>query len=124
MRAEVKRWWSSDLPDGKSLPEDPDDCCVGMQVDIGPVGQDGADTFSFEVCTPSALARRSEGERRPFWARGTLIVDTFSWEAVEMALNQYVRSVSGEDWSALATKLNRLMHWEFEDYQPYGGAQP
>jgi hypothetical protein len=56
MRSDVKRWWSEDLPDAKSLPEDPDDCCVGMHADIGPVGEEGADTFGFEVCTPSALA--------------------------------------------------------------------
>jgi Immunity protein 8 len=26
-------------------------------------------------------------------------------------------SVSGRDWTEVATKLNRLLHWEFEDYQ-------
>jgi hypothetical protein len=121
MRAEVKRCWSDLLPDSRSLPEDPDDCCVGMQAEIGPVGEAGGDTFSFEVCTPSGLTRRLDSERRPFWARGTLVVGTFSWEGVEAALGQYVRSVSGEDWHDIATKLNRLLYWEFEDYQPYDG---
>jgi hypothetical protein len=112
---------SLDLPDAKSLPGDPSDCCVSMQADIGPVGEDSADTFSFEVCTPSGLASRLDGEGRPYWGRGTLIVHAFSWEAVDAALNQFVRSVSGEDWAAVAEKLNRFMYWEFEDYQPYEG---
>jgi hypothetical protein len=121
MRAEVKRWMSLDLPDAKALPEDPESCCVSMQADIGPVGEDSADTFSFEVCTPSGLASRLDGEARPFWGRGTLVVGAFSWEAVDAALNQYVRSVSGDDWAEVAEKLNRFMCWEFEDYQPYEG---
>ena len=50
-----------------------------------------------------------------------LIVCAFSWEAVDAALNQYVRSVSGDDWNDIATKLNRFMHWEFEDYEPHDG---
>ena len=91
-----------------------------MHADVGPVGEDGADTFSFDVCAPRALKRRFDIERRPFWARGTLVVDTFSWEAVDAALKQSVRSVSGEDWNEIATKLNRLMHWEFDDYRPHG----
>jgi hypothetical protein len=37
----------------------------------------------------------------------------------DAALSQYVRSVSGEDWQDVATKLNRFLDWEFESYQPY-----
>jgi Immunity protein 8 len=122
MRAEIKRCWSEVFPDAQSLPQDPDDCCVAMQAEIGPVGEEGGDTFSFEVCTPSGLARRFDSERRPFWARATLIVGTFSGEGVEAALSQYVHSVSGEDWQDVATKLNRILDWEFESDQRYDGA--
>jgi Immunity protein 8 len=121
MRAEVKRWMSLDLPDGKSLPEDPTHCCLGMQADIGPVGEDSADTFSFEVCTPSGLASRLDRDARPYWGRGMLVVGAFSWDAVEAALDQFVRSVSGDDWAEVAEKLNRFMQWEFEDYQAHEG---
>ena len=123
MRAEVKRWMSFDLPDAQSVPPDPEDGCVGMEADIGPVGEEGAKTFSFQVCTPKGLAGRVDGDGagRPYWGRGTLIVPRFDWDLVEAALMQYVRSVSGADWSEVATKLNRFMYWEFEDYQPYAG---
>jgi hypothetical protein len=123
MRAEVKRLWSIDLEllDARSLPSNPEECCVVMQADIGPVGEEGADTFNFEVCTPSGLAARLDADGRPYWGRGTLVLRSFSWEAVEAALNQYVRSVSGEDWAEVASKLSRFMLWEFEDYQPYKG---
>jgi len=121
MRAEVKRWWSEDLPDGRALPADPARCCIGMQADIGPVGEESADTFSFEACTPSGLAARLDRDGRPYWARGILVVESFSWEAVEAALYQFVRSVSGADWAEVAGKLSRFMYWEFEDMQPYVG---
>lgn len=119
MRAEVKRWMCLDLPDAMALPEDPGSCCVSMQADIGPVGEEGADTFSFEVCTPGGLAARLDQDARPFWGRGTLVIGAFSWEAVDAALNQLVRSLSGDDWPALAAKLNSFMYWEFEGYQPH-----
>jgi hypothetical protein len=119
VRAEVKSWLSEDFPDGKSSPDDSDDCCVEIQANIGPVGGDGADTFEFTVCTPRGLARRLDADGRPYWGRGTLVVGHFSWDAVEAAMHQYVRSVSGEDWAELAAKLSRVMRWEFEDYQSY-----
>jgi Immunity protein 8 len=90
-----------------------------MQADIGPVGEEGAETFDFTVCTPSGLADRLENDERPFWGRGLLIVRRFDWDQVEAALNQYVRSLSGEEWHNVATKLNRVMCWEFEDYQDF-----
>jgi hypothetical protein len=89
-----------------------------MQAEIGPVDVEGGDTFSFEVCTPSGLARRFDAAGRPFWGRGKLIVRAFDPDSVEAALDQYVRSISGNDWGEVAGKLNRFMHWEFEDYQP------
>lgn len=46
---EVKGLWSSDIPDGKSLPDDPEDCVVLIHAEIGLHDEKGADTFSFEV---------------------------------------------------------------------------
>ncbi len=115
--------WSEDLGliDAKSLPPRPEHCCVAMYADIGPVDADGGDTFTFEVCTPSGVAARLDRDGRPYWSRGTLIVTAFSWEAVEAALRQYVRSTDGDTWAEVAEKLKRFMVWEFEDYQPYKG---
>jgi hypothetical protein len=88
-----------------------------MQAEIGPVGEVGADTFDFVVCTPQGLARRFDSEGRPFWSRGTLVVERFAWQAVEAALHQRVHSVDGGDWPAIAANLNRFLRWEFEDYE-------
>jgi hypothetical protein len=119
----VKRFWceDGDLVDAQSLPPDPEDCRILMYADIGPADADGGDTFTFEVCTPRGLATRLDRDGRPFWARATLVVQTFSWEAVEAALYQYVHSVEGDTWAEVAERLNRFMAWEFEDYRPYGG---
>lgn len=118
MRAEVKRFLSHDLPDGRSVPEDPTNCCVGMAADLGPVGEEGADIFYFEVCTPNALgARLADG--RPSWTRGLLLTPAFDWDDVEAALQQYVGSIDGKDWQEVALKLSRFLLWEFEDITPY-----
>jgi hypothetical protein len=100
-------------------PDDPADCCIAIEADIGPVGQDGEERFNFEVCTPSALARRLDRDDRPFWGHGKLIIGSFTRDAVEAALHQYVRSVSGDNWSEIAQELNRFLDWEFGDYQPH-----
>jgi hypothetical protein len=87
--------------------------------DVGPVGEESADTFDFTVCTPRGLADRLATDDGPFWARGLLIVPRLDWDQVEAALEQCVRSLSGEEWGSVATKLNRFMNWEFEDYQDF-----
>ena len=114
MIPKVKGLSSNDLPDAKAVPTDPSDCAVLMQAEIGPVGDEGADTFYFEVATPNALAQRFDDGERPFWIRGTLLVSTFSWEAVEAALDQLVSSTDGHSWAEVGAKLNLFLRWEFD----------
>lgn len=121
MRAEVRGWWNDDELEGGQAAADPEDCCVLVSAYIGPAGGGGEELFRFTVCTPSGLERQLARDDRPFWARATLIVRRYSKDAVDAALNQFVRSVSGEDWAEVAGKLNRFLYWEFEDYQPSNG---
>lgn len=68
-------------------------------------------------CARGPEASRLDVDDRSYWAGGKLVVRSFARETVEAALNEYVRSVDGDDWSEVATKLNRFMRWEFEDYE-------
>ena len=57
MRAEIKSLFSSTLAaQGQSLetwtPDDPQSFAFYLQAFIGPVGQDNADSFQPNVCTP------------------------------------------------------------------------
>ena len=51
MKAYLDSFFSGDLPSGQELPEDPENCWIVIQADIGSYGESGADTFTFYVCT-------------------------------------------------------------------------
>jgi hypothetical protein len=91
----MRRWWNVDALEGHPVAEDLDDCCVEVDACIGPAGAGGEELFSFRVCTPAGIERQLARDDRPYWARATLMVRRYSPEAVEAALNQFVRSLSG-----------------------------
>ncbi len=109
---ELKNLISVDLDYGK-LPLNAENCEVHCQADIGPKGKEGADIFFLTVVTPTHLAKRSGY----VWGKGYLIVESFSWQTVEMAIEKLLSHCSGADWVEVAGKLNRVLGWEFENYQ-------
>ena len=111
MRPSIKSIHSPDLDPGRE-PDDPDDCHILVEVEIGPEGIDGADVFSFEVITPTRIAGQG-----PRWGRGLLILDSVSWHAIETALTKLLKHCSGDDWNEISAELNKELHWEFENYQ-------
>jgi len=108
---EVKSITSPDLEEG-SLPENPCNCLVLIEAEIGVRGEKGADIFSFTVVTPSAL-----GEANSRWGRGLLIVPRFTWQGVQAALDKLLAHCHGETWDEVSANLNKELHWEFENYQ-------
>ena len=114
---EIEALMSPDLDYG-SLPRDPQDSEVRLDVEIGPKGSAGADAdlFSLRAVTPAALAK--SGPRR--WGRGCLVLERFSWAAVEQALSELMRDCAGADWDEVARNLDRFLVWEF-DSQPDAG---
>jgi hypothetical protein len=107
----LKGLTSSDL-DRDQLPASPDDCDVVVDAEIGPSEGDRADRFAFQVVTPTRLLR--SGEVR--WGRGLLIVDVFSWSAVERAIEKLLMHAARPTWDEVAAELGKELHWEFENY--------
>ena len=97
-----------------ALPPEPEDCIVSLQAAIGPKGEVGEDLFFFTVVTPKALLR----EELPRWGRGLLVVEAFSWVAVERALERLLAHARRESWSEVAAVLNQELNWEFENCKP------
>ena len=108
---ELKNLMSPDLDHGL-LPPDAKDCEVYCQVEIGPRGTEGADTFALTVVTPKHLAKQTGY----VWGKGYLIVESFSWQTVEKAIEKLLAHCSGTDWIEVAGKLNSMLGWEFENY--------
>jgi len=96
MYARVKSIMSPDF-DFCSPPEDPENCCDLIEVEIGPFESEGAEFFSFKVVTPSAV----KSLPAPSWLRGYLLLPEFSWAGAEEAVNKLVSQCTGSDWGRL-----------------------
>ena len=111
MRPKVKSIISPDLEYPNSPPH-PSHCRILVEVEIGPADSTGADIFSFEVITRSKF---EECEDR--WGRGLLILERFSWNAINQHLDKLFLHCDGKDWEEISHKLNKELHWEFENYR-------
>ena len=119
MRAELKALDTGDTPDGSlhSLrPEDPRRFRVGVTASIGPAGEAGQELFQFEVCSPAAMADQ-ELPKGYWFVRHVLLIERWDPALVEAAIRGLCETTYGDDWSAIAERLGRYGHWEFEDYR-------
>ena len=104
---------SPDL-DRPALPPDPADCAVSFEASIGDKNGRGADLFQFTVATPGYFLRAGGVT----WGRGYLIVDQFSWSAIDRALEKLCLHAWRATWAESAAELTKDLHWEFENYTP------
>lgn len=120
MRAELKGLDTADAEGGELVgfcPEDAEHFALGVAASIGPAGEDGAELFQFEVCSPSWLASQSLPKGFAF-QRHTLLLERWDPQLVERAIRDLCLRTEGEGWAQIAGKLSRYGLWEFEDYRP------
>jgi hypothetical protein len=104
MKLDVKDLWSPDLdPPSEGLPPDVTKFRVYVNVAIGEADQRGTETFDFFVASPNMLQEGFLGT--------TLLLDRFSWPAVEEAIQGLLdREASGaRTWSQAMWNLVRYM---------------
>lgn len=106
-------------PDPSSLPADPSSFVACIRMLIGPLDGAGEESFDITVCTAEWLARAVAAHGGILDVRHHVVVDaaTFSQPVLEAWLAKRVSSVSGATWTVVASRLARLGHWEFEDYE-------
>lgn len=109
---EIKSIMSSDLVD-RCLPDDPANCAVNVEVEIGPKGGAGAEIFYFTAITPEYLACNPETR----WGRGLLVIEEFTWEAVQGMLGRLLMHARKDTWAEVTAELSKELHWEYENYQ-------
>ena len=88
MRAELKGLDTADAEGGELVAFCPDDAAhfaLGVTASIGPAGEDGAELFQFEVCSPSWLAKQSLPKGFAF-QRHKLLLERWDPELVERAI--------------------------------------
>lgn len=96
-------------------PDDVEDFCVAAEAVIGPDGEDGADIFSFKVCTPKWFYKNRLNSAA--FARHVVFVSAYDEKAVQTSWSTQWRISPGGTWSEIAEKLSRYFRWEYEDYQ-------
>lgn len=114
MRAELKSIFGTALPETYiSVPEDVTDCWVDIMADIGAVGEQGADTFTFQVVTLKKLQSLLQTEKCLIEPR-LIIVQEFDWAAIEAAICSLISKFEAPDWGSLAAKIHLYAAWEYD----------
>ena len=85
---------------------------------IGLEGQDGADLFGMQVCTPDWL-RSHKSSSEILFGRHLLIVFEFDKKRLEQKIAKYCDGTFGDNWQEIANKLSQIGLWEFEGYKKY-----
>jgi hypothetical protein len=117
MNAELRGMDSPDVADLERF-RPGDDFNIFIEASIGMRGEAGADLFSFNVCSPSAFAQ-TVPESGILNGRFTLFMSQYNYAEIERYILRLIGYATGEDWTGIATKLARSLHWEFEDYVEY-----
>jgi hypothetical protein len=113
---EIRRLHSPDIYNlAEHSPQDSAYFGFLLQIMVGPVGQQGEESFDAVVCTPRWIADHL-GSDGILVGRHHLLVDRYDFRRLEEFLRQYVARCSGATWEEAATRIGRLAKWEFEDY--------
>jgi hypothetical protein len=112
-------------PYGDEAEHSSDHFRVGVQVLIGEVGEDAADSFDLTVCSPRKLAEiyaqnawdsdetLPGGEVLP--VTGLWLMKTWSEAELRKALDRLVAACSpGPDWVTVAARMGRVAPWEYD----------
>jgi hypothetical protein len=117
--SEIKGLHSPDLLDlGTENPPDVENCCVLIEVSVGPKGESGEEYFGVVVATPTWLAEHI-ADCGYLFARNYLIVNRYDFHVVKSAIYKQFQGVQGASWPDVARRLARYGQWEFEDYRPF-----
>lgn len=116
VKAELKRLHSPDADDlAELVPEDPARFAVLVQAMIGPLGGAGEESFDIVVCSPRWVEEQLSSVP-VFFPRHHLVMKQYDYSSIHTYISEFCDSCDGPDWKAIAVKLSRLGHWEFEDY--------
>ncbi|MDD1020248.1 immunity 8 family protein [Pseudomonas sp. TNT2022 ID1048] len=117
MNAELKRLHSPDVYDLENYkPESPANFSFLLQAMIGPVGEDGGESFDIEVCTPKWIEENCAQDVVIIGSH-YLIVREYNYKKIIESIRIFLLGCAGEDWGEVARKVSRLGLWEFEGYE-------
>ncbi|MFL9840060.1 Imm8 family immunity protein [Sphingomonas sp. ST-64] len=89
---------------------------ISLRAMIGVAGEEGEESFDFDVCSPAWLDRELD-DHPVVGGRFLLIVRDFKPAQIEGYVQKRIAHATGPDWPTIAEKLARWSQWEFEDYR-------
>ncbi|MCU8085410.1 immunity 8 family protein [Shewanella sp. SM23] len=115
MRAQLKEFYSLDFDLNSYWPDESDNFGFWVRAMIGPEGEEGAESFDMQICTPEWLKSKHSDNEVVFGSH-MLIVFEYDLDRIKNKVSSYCNSCSGKTWQEIAEKLSRIGYWEFEDY--------
>lgn len=117
MKAEIKNLFSPDIEQvlESYKPEKQDNFGLLLELDIGTVGQDGADIFNIMLCTPKWIIDNMKQEEIVLGLH-YLIVFEYNYEKLYKKLVELF-CIEGKDWDEITKKLSYIGQYEFQDYK-------
>lgn len=117
MRAELRGFYSSGIDDLEGhRPDDSERFQIAITAFVGPAGGGGEEMFNFTVCTAAWLLDNPPPKGFEFM-RSTILVSHWDYATLKRALGDLCMHIEGGDWRAVALRLSRYGHWEYEDYK-------
>jgi Immunity protein 8 len=118
MRAQLKWMSSSDIDLNSFWSDEEDNFGFNLEVGIGIENEDGAEIFSFQVCTPKWMQKHYQKDEIVF-IRHVILVFSYDYKEIERQITKLCSNISGDSWKDICLKLSRYGQWEFEDYQDH-----
>lgn len=117
MKSEIKDFFGSEINISLELyqPDIPDNFGFLIDLEIGIVGQEGADLFYVMLCTPQWLIENMKQEEIVLGLH-YMIVFEYNFEKIHKKLIELF-CIEGKDWNEITNKLSYIGHYEYQDYK-------
>ena len=116
MEAVLKGLHSADIDVETYVPDEEDNFGFVLQAMVGPMDEQGAESFDVTVCTPKWLAGRY-GTSEILLGLHKLIVFRYDYVRLRQFIEKYLARCSDDSWDKVAHKIGLLGQWEFEGYR-------
>lgn len=115
MRVKVRGFHSPDVDLDNFKVEDPEKFSFSLEAFVGPADSEGEESLSFRVCNPKYLATEIVQDRVILgWQ--LVIVNNPDLPKILDAVTHAIERTEADSWRALAGRLARIGHYEFEDF--------
>lgn len=111
MQAVLKGLHSMDLEVETYLPDEEDNFGFVLRAMVGPLGEEGEESFDITVCTPQWLMGRYKTSE-VLLGLHKLIVFRYDYVRLRQFIEKYLMRCSGDSWEEIAQKVSLLGQWE------------